>query len=108
MVELARELRGESQPSEALLWAALRNRKLAGHKFRRQQPIGAFIVDFYCDDAALIIEVDGPIHRQQVAADRERQQILESLGLRVLRIPVEQVEQNIQGVIARIQREVVR
>jgi very-short-patch-repair endonuclease len=107
MVELARELRREPQPSEALLWESLRNRRLAGRKFRRQQPIGAFIVDFYCDEAALVVEVDGPIHRQRLSADRERQRILESLGLRVLRVPARQVEQNIEGVLARIQYELV-
>jgi very-short-patch-repair endonuclease len=55
MVEIARELRREQMPSEALLWSALRNRQIDGYKFRRQQPIGAFIVDFYCDDVGLIV-----------------------------------------------------
>ena len=105
MVEIARELRREPTASEALLWEALRGRGLHGHKFRRQQPIGAFVVDFYCDEAALIVEIDGPIHRQQRAADQERQHILEALGLRVLRVAAEQVETNIGGILARIGRE---
>src|SRR3972149_3281483 len=60
MVQVAREFRQEPTESEALLWSALRNRKLDGHRFRRQQPIGPFVVGFYCDEAALVVEVDGP------------------------------------------------
>ena len=99
MLEVAREFRKEPQPSEAMLWQALRRKQLRGHKFRRQQPIGSFIVDFYCDVAALIVEVDGPIHASQARADAERQQILEQLGLRVLRISSRDVESDLPRVV---------
>jgi very-short-patch-repair endonuclease len=108
MVEIARELRKEPTDSEAILWDALRGRQLDGYKFRRQQPIGAFVVDFYCDEAALVVEVDGPIHRQQRAADRERDEILGSLGLRVLRLPAEVVEMDIPMALEQIKRRLHR
>ncbi len=103
MLEVAREFRKEPQPSEALLWAALRRKQLRGRKFRRQQPIGSFVVDFYCDAAALVVEVDGPIHATQKRADAERQEILEHLGLRVLRVSSSDVESDLPNVIRLIQ-----
>ena len=63
MKELARQLRQEQTPAEAVLWQVLRTWDLPGYKFRRQHPIGRFIVDFYCPKALLIIEVDGDIHK---------------------------------------------
>jgi very-short-patch-repair endonuclease len=101
MLEVSRRFRKEPQPTEALLWQSLRNRQL-GLKFRRQQPIGSFVVDFYCDEAALIVEVDGPIHQYQQEADRERQQILENLDLRVLRVTADDVSTNLDRVLTRI------
>jgi very-short-patch-repair endonuclease len=92
MTEVARQFRREPTPTEGLLWQALRGRKLAGRKFRRQQPIGAFIVDFFCGTERLIVEVDGPIHDSQQEADRQRQELLESLGLKVVRVTSELVE----------------
>jgi len=59
MTEIARGLRQKPTASEALLWNELRDRKLAGYKFRRQQPIGALVADFYCDRAGLVVELDG-------------------------------------------------
>jgi len=87
----ARDLRRRATKSEAMLWPALRGRQL-GVKFRRQQPIGSFVVDFYASDARLVVEVDGAIHLQQAKADVERQHLLESLGLRVVRVTAEAVE----------------
>lgn len=104
MVEIARDFRKEPQPSEALLWSALRNRQLGGFKFRRQQPIGAFVVDFYCDQAALVVEVDGPVHHFRQEADRQRQELLEGLGLRVLRISADHVDSDIDKVLSRIEQ----
>ncbi|HEY9766381.1 MAG TPA: DUF559 domain-containing protein, partial [Chroococcales cyanobacterium] len=65
MTERAREFRKEPTPSESLLWEALRKGRLDGRRFRQQQPIGHFIVDFYCPSEKLVVEVDGPIHEQQ-------------------------------------------
>src|SRR5437868_12293391 len=71
MVELARDFRKVQTPSERLLWTYLRGNKL-GARFRRQQPIGPFVVDFYCPSHLLIVEGDGPIHETQLDHDRER------------------------------------
>ena len=103
MLEVAREFRKEPQPSEAMLWQALRRKQLGRHKFRRQQPIGSFIVDIYCDEAGLVVEVDGPIHASQTRADAERQRILERLGLRVLRVSSRDVESDLPRVVRLIE-----
>jgi very-short-patch-repair endonuclease len=95
MTMIARKLRKESTPSEKILWNELRAKKLNGIKFRRQQPIGVFVVDFYNSDYRLIIEVDGAIHDFQQEADRERQEILEYLGFYVLRVKADTVENNL-------------
>ena len=95
MTEVARQFRKEPTPSEKILWEALRGCKLEGRKFRRQQPIGTFIVDFFCGTERLIVEVDGDIHALQQEADRKRQELLESLGLRVIRVTSKLVETNL-------------
>ncbi len=97
MTEIARQLRKEQTKSEEILWQALRNRKLDGRKFRRQHPIAPFVVDFFCAEEKLIVEVDGSVHDspEQQALDAERQSLLESLGLRFLRLRAEAVENNL-------------
>ena len=95
MVELAREFRKDPTPGEKILWEALRGKKLDGIKFRRQQPIGHFVVDFYNSAYRLVIEVDGPIHQDQKESDKARQEILEALGFVVLRIKTGVVEKNL-------------
>ena len=102
MIEVARQFRKEPTPSEAILWKALRKQQVEGRKFRRQQPIGRFVVDFFCASERLIVEIDGGIHESQKNLDYQRQQLLESLGLRFLRVSSEQVETNIAGVLALI------
>ncbi|MBI2333071.1 MAG: DUF559 domain-containing protein [Chloroflexi bacterium] len=86
MLEIARQFRKEPTKSEENLWQALRGKKLDSLKFRRQQPVGCFIVDFYNSVYRLVIEVDGSVHDSQVGVDRARQDILEQLGLNVLRV----------------------
>jgi len=95
MIEVAREFRKEPTASEKILWNALRGMKLDGVKFRRQQPVGYFVVDFYNSVHRLVIEVDGPIHQVQKEADQARQEILEMLGLVVLRIQSGIIENNL-------------
>jgi very-short-patch-repair endonuclease len=87
----AKELRQRMTPAEHILWERLRDCQLSGLKFRRQHPIGACIVDFYCAKARLVIELDGGIHRQQVEADANRSQALEGQGYRVLRFTNQRV-----------------
>ena len=102
MQEVARQLRRESTPSEAILWEALRNRKLEGRKFRRQHPIGTFVVDFFCQEESLIVEVDGPIHESQKELDHQRQDLIESLGLRFVRVSSHLVETDLSATLETI------
>ena len=81
----ARQLRRDSTEAEQRLWRILRNRQLGGHKFRRQAPIGPFIVDFVCIERRLVIEVDGSQHQEQIDYDEDRTRFIESEGYRVLR-----------------------
>ena len=81
----ARRLRRQSTDAERALWRLLRNRQLGGHKFRRQSPIGSYIVDFLCLERKLVIEIDGGKHQLRARADRERAQWLEERGYRVIR-----------------------
>lgn len=100
LTEAARALRQRSTDSDRLLWDCLRDRRFRGLTFRRQQPIGrGFVLDFYCSELRLAIEVDGPIHRGQVAHDAERQRALEAAGIGVGRIPVEQLSGNLDALL---------
>ncbi|MEI7802984.1 MAG: DUF559 domain-containing protein [Bacteroidota bacterium] len=82
---LARELRNKSTLSEVLLWNELKRSKMRGYDFHRQKPVGNFIVDFYCFELRLIIEIDGASHIDKVEYDSERQKYLESVGFYVMR-----------------------
>ena len=85
--------------AEGRIWKHLRSGKLGGLKFRRQHPVGRFIVDFYCVSAGLVVEVDGPIHDEQADADAERQLYLEAMGLRVLRFSNDEALRNTFAVL---------
>jgi len=98
---LARELRRNPTTAENILWQKLRKDQL-GVKFRRQHAIERFIVDFYCHDCNLIIEVDGEIHQYQTEEDELRQKFLESCGFRVIRFTNEDVLENMDYVIKKI------
>ena len=100
--ERARELRLEMTPEEKILWSCLREHRTTGLHFRRQQVIEEFIVDFYCHSAALVVEVDGPIHSLDPAYDQERDGILVGHGLQVLRVTNQQVRDDQSGVLTRI------
>ncbi|GAA5528247.1 DUF559 domain-containing protein [Herpetosiphon gulosus] len=99
---IAQTFRKEATPSEAILWDAIRGRKLDRRKFRRQHPIGSFLVDFICFEEMLIVEVDGAIHAEQYEADAERQALLECLGYRVLRLSADRVEHDLPNALAAI------
>ncbi|MEW6193906.1 MAG: endonuclease domain-containing protein [Bacteroidota bacterium] len=83
--ELARNLRNNSTKTEILLWNELKKRKMKGFDFDRQKPIDEYIVDFYCKDLMLAIEIDGESHIGEEKYDKVRQQRLENLGVRFLR-----------------------
>jgi very-short-patch-repair endonuclease len=101
---LARQKRHEPTPAENHLWRYLRNRQVNNTKFRRQHAIDRFIVDFYCVEARLIIEVDGSIHDYTADEDALRQEFLESLGLRVIRFTNDAVLHDIQDVLIEIKK----
>ena len=81
----ARELRENATEAELALWRILRRRQIGGHRFRRQQPLGRYIVDFVCLEKRLVVKVDGGQHSCQIAYDSVRSGWLESEGFRVLR-----------------------
>ncbi len=90
--ERAKEFRRNPTSAEKILWFYLRSRKMAGCKFRRQQVIDGFIADFYCHELGLIIEVDGGIHHAQKSYDAERDRIIQSRGLTVIRVTNENIQ----------------
>jgi very-short-patch-repair endonuclease len=98
----ARRLRQRETPAEANLWNALRGRKLGGFKFRRQQPLGPYVVDFCCPEARLIVELDGARHDEQWQYDAARTKYLGALGYRVLRFRNADVRANLEDVLVRI------
>ena len=102
--DLAKELRNNSTLSEVLLWRHLKSRQMSGYDFDRQKPIDNFIVDFFCNELMLAIEIDGETHNYKISRDRERQKWVEGLGVRFLRFTDEEVKQNIEGVVAVIER----
>jgi len=85
LTRLAKNLRANSTNAERLLWQHLRSRQLESTKFRRQQPIGGYIVDFVSFEDKLIVELDGSRHAEHQESDRQRDQWLTSQGFRVLR-----------------------
>jgi very-short-patch-repair endonuclease len=96
---LARQMRHDPTPAEEALWECLRNRQIAGLKFRRQHSIDRFIADFCCADAQVIIEVDGAGHDYTPEEDAIRQEYLESLGFQVLHFTNDDVQQNLDAVV---------
>ena len=99
----ARDLRACETSAEDLLWVALRGRRLAGLKFRRQHPIGPFVLDFCCVERRLAVELDGEVHATQQAHDAERETLIIAAGYRVLRVPNAAVRDDLSQVLAAIQ-----
>ena len=96
----AARLRREATEAENLLWGHIRNRQLGGFKFRFQASVGPYIVDFLCKETALVVELDGSQHSEQV--DRVRTHLIESEGLRILRFWNNEVFENLDGVLLSI------
>ncbi|MFH0947894.1 MAG: endonuclease domain-containing protein [Elusimicrobiota bacterium] len=101
--ELARKLRNNSTLSEVLLWQQLKNKQMMNYDFHRQKPIDEYIVDFFCPELNLIIEIDGKTHiDKRVEQDMKRQSRLESLGFHILRFLDFEVKQNMEAVLFKI------
>src|SRR6266487_5841857 len=98
--EFRRDLRNSSTAAEAVLWKSLQRRQLCGKKFRRQASIGRYIVDFYCPESRLVIELDGESHFSMTIDDyeAERTRYLEAQGLKVLRFENKDLSECIEGV----------
>jgi len=103
-----KDLRNNGTKAEAVLWNQLKNKQVDGAKFRRQQGLGRYIVDFYCPEFRVVVELDGASHEGEEAAkyDAERTKYLERLGMRIIRFPnvavlheMESVLNSIRGVI---------
>ena len=102
LVEKARQLRNNATFSERLLWKHLKGKQIAGYDFDRQKPINKYIVDFFCKELMLVIEVDGITHNDKMDYDFKRQNDLERFGLKVLRFNALDVVQNTQSVLDEI------
>lgn len=104
---LARELRKNQTPQEKKLWNILRNHQFYGYEFRRQYPIGDYIVDFICREKKIIIELDGGQHNEDknIISDIKRTEFLNSLGYKVIRFWNNDINNNIDGVFNVIKNE---
>lgn len=99
-----RELRKNSPSPEILLWNKIRNRQISGLKFKRQYSIDHFIIDFFCPELKLAIEIDGDSHfeREAIPKDRARQTALERLGIRFLRFTNLDISTNLEGLLRQL------
>ncbi len=104
----AKELRERMTPSEQVLWEKLRANRLNGLHFRRQHPISKYIVDFYCHQFQLVIELDGEVHQEkdQQELDKGREEDLQNLGLNILRFSNQDVLYETQMVLTTILNEI--
>ena len=101
--QLARNLRNNSTLSEVLLWNQLKQKQILGYQFYRQKPIGEYIVDFFCAKLKLVIEIDGESHFDRENQDNKRTLFLESLGLSVIRFGDNEVKQDLENVLNKIE-----
>lgn len=101
--EKARQLRNNSTVTEIMLWKFLKGRQMCGYDFHRQKPLGEYIVDFFCNELMLAIEIDGPSHEGQEEYDRERQEKLERIGIKFLRFNDDDVFYSIGKVLDAIE-----
>lgn len=100
--EVARMLRKNSTLAEILLWKQIRGKQMMGFDFHRQKPLDDYIVDFFCHELMLAIEIDGRSHDYKVPNDKERQSRLESLGVRFLRFDDMEVKRKMDSVLRTI------
>jgi adenine-specific DNA-methyltransferase len=95
----ARSLRKRATDAEQLLWRHLRDRRLGGFKFRRQHPLGPYVLDFFCEAQGLVVELDGSQHADQLVQDSIRTKWLEARGKRVMRFWNNEVYEDLEGVL---------
>jgi very-short-patch-repair endonuclease len=104
LLSLSRRLRLKQTPWETKVWARLRAKRISPQKFKRQYPIGNYIVDFYCAEKRLIIEIDGSQHDEEKnrTKDQIRDKYLKDQGFKVLRFKNNEIDQNLEGVFETI------
>ncbi len=107
IIELARDLRKNPTPAERILWEELKEKKLEGFKFRNQHPVYRYILDFYCHEKRLAIEVDGDIHKNRSDYDAFRDEFLKSMGITTLRVQNKDVIDSIPGVLETIRKSLI-
>jgi very-short-patch-repair endonuclease len=98
----ARRLRKNLTPAEQILWQALKGKQLNGLRFRCQHPVGLFIIDFFCPQSKLVVELDGEVHNEQMEYDTARTEQFKAYSYRVLRFRNEEVLDNLPSVLERI------
>jgi very-short-patch-repair endonuclease len=108
LVPLARKLRKNSTPGEIELWKGLKKKQILGYDFDRQKPIHKYIVDFYCKEIRLAIEVDGRSHDFKIGYDKKRQLELENLGVSFLRFSESDAKNYTQSVLDEIERWILQ
>ena len=104
LTALSKQLRNKSTLAEVLLWNQIKQEQMRGYQFLRQKPIDNYIVDFFCYELMLAIEIDGETHNYQVEKDRIRQNRLELLGVNLLRFLDIDVKRNMDGVLLNLDR----
>ncbi len=102
--QLCRELRQRQTPAEQFFWELVRTRRFEGLKFRRQQPAGQFVIDFYCPELKLAVELEGEVHekREQDLRDTDREEYLRLQGLKVVRFSNDEVLNDPEGELDRL------
>jgi type I restriction enzyme M protein len=104
LIETCRELRRNPTQAESILWSRIRTKQLDGLKFRRQHPVAGFILDFYCPEVRLGIELDGNVHKDEGSReyDNDRTQILGDYGIFIIRFWNYEVMQDVEEVLRKI------
>ena|SRR6056297_674645 len=102
VIDLARDLRQNLTQSEKLIWEMIRNKQLDGYRFRCQHPIYRYVLDFYCHEAMLAVEIDGDVHKKREDYDGYRDEFLKSIGITTFRFSTEEVMSNINFVLNNI------
>ncbi len=108
LIEKARKLRKRSTPGERVMWNALRRKQVLGFEFRSQRPIDLFIIDFYCKECMLAIEIDGNSHYYKQEYDAWRQKRLESRGIEFLRFSESDAKNYTESVIQEIENWLIK
>ncbi|HTE32798.1 MAG TPA: endonuclease domain-containing protein [Chryseolinea sp.] len=109
LFQYARINRRPLTPSERKLWNCIRSGRLKGFKFRRQHPVADYIVDFFCLQCKLALEIDGGYHRdlEQIKYDNDRNRVLAEFGIRTIRFTNTEIDEDLPMVVREIERSVV-